>query len=232
MKKKKKSFVEIFPSLDSYNFDKILSSSIFISFSSLKCSLFELLFFNRNSFTFTLLWKKNSQNFLSQISHSHSRNASKATLVGIVLRAIVFFFPFYASIAAFVPFPLFRGMSGSFGTWRDIKREGGRLFRSNKFRANCKILFTGSPMYILHIYRERARWELVWLEAWFWSENFEHFFQSCTRNVKLVVTNCTCNLDHTQMRRVNFKRILLEPLSLALPFFHPFAHKSYQVQVL
>lgn len=58
MKKKKKSFVEIFPSLDSYNFDKILSSSIFISFSSLKCSLFELLFFNRNSFTFTLLWKK------------------------------------------------------------------------------------------------------------------------------------------------------------------------------
>lgn len=143
-----------------------------------------------------------------------------------------FFFPFYATIAAFVPFPLFRGMSGSFGTWRDIKREGGRLFRSNKFRANCKILFTGSPMYILHIYRERARWELVWLEAWFWSENFEHFFQSCTRNVKLVVTNCTCNLDHTQMRRVNFKRILLEPLSLALPFFHPFAHKSYQVQVL
>lgn len=62
-----------------------------------------------------------------------------------------FFFPFYATIAAFVPFPLFRGMSGSFGTWRDIKREGGRLFRSNKFRANCKILFTGSPMYILHI---------------------------------------------------------------------------------
>lgn len=123
MKKKKKSFVEIFPSLDSYNFDRILPSSIFISFSSLKCSLFEL-FFNRNSFIFTLLWKKNSQNFLSQISHSHSRNASKATLVGIVLRAIVFFFLFTRALLLLFRFHCFAGCQVRSGRGEILKGKG------------------------------------------------------------------------------------------------------------